>query len=166
MASLSEADTDAIRKQIETAEDTNRKVRENATRKKTEEEVSRLREKSKELTEAMEAIREKQHKALEEAQWPIDGLGIDEDGVLYQGLPFEQASKSVRVLTSVKIGMALNPKLRVLVCQDGNDLDGDAMKALEDMLVANDFQMIVEMVTRGPEDESRCAVVVENGRKK
>ena len=67
-------------------------------------------------------------------------------------------------MASVDIGMALNPKLRLLVCQGGGDLDGDTLDALGVKLAENDFQMILELVTRGKDDEDRCAVLIRDGR--
>jgi hypothetical protein len=82
------------------------------------------------------------------------------------GLPFEQASTSQRIMASVKVGMALNPKLRLLVCQHGSDLDNDTLDALDQVVKAGDFQCVVEVVTRSVYDEQRCAVVIEDGRVK
>jgi hypothetical protein len=50
------------------------------------------------------------------------------------------------------------------VCEEGNDLDLDTLKALEDVLTANDYQMILEFVTRSQEDEDRCCVVFKEGK--
>jgi hypothetical protein len=83
--------------------------------------------------------------------------------VMFNGLPWGQCSKSVRTIASTKIGMALNPKLRLLVCQDGGDLDVHALDSLEKLLEENDFQMILELVTRSKADEDMCAVVIEGG---
>jgi len=57
-------------------------------------------------------------------------MELTEDGLLMDGLPFEQASTSQRIMASVAVGMALNPKLRLLVCQHGSDLDNDTLDAL------------------------------------
>jgi hypothetical protein len=80
------------------------------------------------------------------------------------GLPFEQASTSQRIMASVKVGMALNPKLRLLVCQHGSDLDNDTLSVLEQAAKENDFQLLIETVTRTEADEERCAVIIEDGR--
>ena len=68
------------------------------------------------------------------------------------------------IVASVKIGMAANPKLRLLVCQNGSDLDTDTLEVLDALLKENDFQMIVELVTRTEADEDLCAVVIKDGQ--
>jgi hypothetical protein len=164
--SLKDADEAEVKQQIQDADATNRKVRQNAQRAQLASECSRLELQAETLNKQMDAITQAQQAALSNAKWPVEGLAFDEDGVLYNGLPFEQASKSVRTLTSVKIGMALNPKLRVLVCQDGNDLDNESLATLGEFLKENDFQMVLEMITRDEHDEERCQVVIHDGKVK
>jgi hypothetical protein len=165
-AVLENKDPAVVDAQILAAGDTNRRVRENAARKSVEAALAEMRAQYKALDDAMDQIKAEQEAALREAPWPVEGLSMDDDGVLFNGLPIEQAAKSRRIRTSVLIGMALNPKLRLLVCQDGNDLDVDSMAELEKILEEKDFQMILEMVTRGADDESRCAVVIEDGKQR
>jgi hypothetical protein len=110
----------------------------------------------------MKQIEERQAEAIRAAKFPVDGMSFDDEGVLLNGLPFEQASKRERIMASFRVGMALNPKLRLLVCQDGGDLDEDAIAALDQLLKEHKFQAIVELVTRGSDDEL-CQVVIRDG---
>jgi len=159
-------DVSHLEEQIRSADQINQAVA--AKQKKAElfQAVENLRKKSKSLTDRIEAIDKEKQGKLENAAWPLPGMSLDESGVLLNGLPFEQASKAERVLASVKVGMALNPKLRLLVCEDGNDLDNETMAALDNALKENDFQMLLEVVTRSEADEARCAVVFQDGSAK
>jgi len=115
------------------------------------------------MTDRIKEIDEEKGEALAEAPWPVEGMELLEDGLLLNGLPFEQASTSQRIMASVKVGMALNPTLRLLVCEHGSDLDLETLEALEKVAKENDFQLIVEIVTRTKEDMDRCAVVIHDG---
>lgn len=163
---LEEIDVSPIQERINTADSITANVA--AKQKKAEimSELEEMREKSKSCTKKLESIDATKQERLENAQWPLPGMSLDESGVLLDGLPFEQASKAQRVLSSVKVGMALNPKLRLLVCEDGNDLDNETLAALDKALKDNDFQMLLEFVTRNDEDEKRCAVVFHEGAPK
>lgn len=156
-------DVEPLKAKVRTIDETNRNVE--AKKRKMEVAVllEKRREESKAKSDRLKAIEQEKQDRLEKATYPLPGLSLDESGVVLDGLPFEQASKAQRVMASVKVGMALNPKLRLLVCQDGNDLDNDTLAALDTALQENDFQMLLEFVTRTPEDESRCAVVFKNG---
>jgi hypothetical protein len=118
------------------------------------------------MTDALEDIKSKKQTAMEEAKWPVPGMSLDDNGVLLDGLPFEQASRAQRIRTSVKIEMAAKPKLRLMVSQDGSDCDMDTLNELEAICKENDYQLIMEFVTRSQADEELCAVVFEDGQAK
>lgn len=163
---LEDQDVLDVQQQIIAADETNRKVRENAARALAAKEVDDSRDEWERLTAAMEVLAEHQEEELKNAQWPVPGLSFDEDGVLFNGLPIEQASKSQRILVSARIGMALNPRLRLLVSEGGGDMDVETLEALDKLMAEEDFQMVLELVSRGIEDDERCAVVIENGQVK
>ncbi len=156
-------DIAAIKDKIAKADDTNRKVRENQAYDKLDKEVKAFRVDYQKLNDRLEKIKQERAEAVAKAKWPIDGMEMNEDGLLMNGLPFEQASTSQRIMASVAVGMALNPKLRLLVCQHGSDLDNATLDALEKVVKEKDFQLICEVVTRSKEDEERCAVVIADG---
>lgn len=156
-------DIAAVKDKIAKADDLNRKFRENAAREKLEAEVKASRGEYQKLTDKLKDIHDARAEAVAKAKWPMKGMELTEDGLLMDGLPFEQASTSQRIMASVKVGMALNPKLRLLVCQHGSDLDNDTLDALDKAAKEHDFQLLVELVTRSKEDEERCAVVISDG---
>jgi myosin heavy subunit len=159
-------DETEIREQIDSVDQVNRAVEAKKRKAELEEIVKDLRGKSQKMTDEIKSIDQEKQDRLENAKWPLPNLSLDDSGVLLNDLPFEQASKAERVVASVKVGMALNPKLRLLVCEDGNDLDNDTMAALDNVLKENDFQMLLEYVTRSEEDEAQCAVVFHDGELK
>jgi len=71
---------------------------------------------------------------------------------------------SQRISASVNVGMALNPELRLLVCEDGSSLDVNTLKQIQAELKEKDYTMLVEVVTRTEQDEDMCAVVIKEGR--
>jgi len=160
------SDIAAVKDKIAKADDLNRKFRENAARDLLEKQVNDFRGGYQKLTDELAKIAEERAEAVASAKWPMPGMELTEDGLLMNGLPFEQASTSQRIMASVKVGMALNPKLRLLVCQHGSDLDNDTLDALDAVVKEGNFQCVVEVVTRSQYDEERCAVVIEDGRVK
>lgn len=156
-------DIAAVKEKIAKADETNRMVRENAARDRLEAEVKQSRGDYQKLTDRLKEIQEERAEVVANAEWPMEGMELTEDGLLMNGLPFEQASTSQRIMASVAVGMALNPKLRLLVCQHGSDLDNETLDALDSLVKAGQFQMLVEIVTRSKEDEERCAVVIADG---
>jgi len=164
VAALGEVkDVADLSQQIKDAGTVNEKVLANQRRAADEAELQKLREKSKGLTDALAKLAQDQDEAMMKAKWPVPGLGIDDEGVLYDGKPYEILNKAKRVCVSASIGMALNPTLRLLVCEDGSDLDLDSLRELEAMLKQNNYQMILELVSRTEADEKLCSVVIRDG---
>jgi len=96
---------------------------------------------------------------LSEAKFPVAGLSFDESGVTFNGLPFAQSSGAEQLRASVAIAMAMNPKLKVLLCRDGSLLDDDSLALLSQIVEDNGYQLWLERVGTGAE----CSVIIEDG---
>lgn len=155
-------ETDAVREEIREAEAAQAIIDQQAARATLAEEVDALRAKSQALTDAMAAREKERADALATAKMPIDGLSFAvENGkqrVLFNGVPFEQASSAEQLRASTAIAMAANPSLRVLRIKDGSLLDDDSMKMLAEMADAEDFQLWVERVGTGG-----VGIIIEDG---
>lgn len=151
--------TDPIRAKMRDAEATNDAIRQRDRRAEIEKQAGDLYSKSNAATEAMDAIDQKKAKMLANAKLPIDGLGLDDNGVTYQGIPFDQCSAAEQLRVSVAMGLAMNPKLRVMLVRDGSLLDSDSMRLLAEMADANNAQVWVECVAHG---DAR-GIVIEDG---
>ena len=157
-------DIAAMNERIKNCEVVNAKVRENKAYANAAKEVKRLRDEYEAKTEAIQDLDEEKQKAVQEAEWPVEGMELTDDGLLLDGLPFAQASTSQRIMASVKVGMALNPSLRLLICEHGSDLDNEMLAEIEKIAKENDFQILLELVTRTDADAERCQVVIRDGR--
>lgn len=153
-------DREAIREQLATAEQLNAQVRDNRRREEIAAKHRTADGKAKGLTDAIAACDEKKGDLIAAAKFPLDGLGVDDEGVLLGGLPFEQASSAEQLRASVAIGLALNPTLRVLLVRDGSLLDEDSLELLGTMASEADAQVWVEMVSEGDGD---VGIVIEDG---
>jgi hypothetical protein len=159
-------DGPALDQAINDAESVNEMVRKNEDREKAAQKLATLVAESDRLTAEIKNLDETQKQAVLAAKWPVPGLGIDDKGVLLNGLPWSDASRSQRIEASIRIGMALKPTFKTFVCQDASDLDNDTLASLDRVLQATDYQLIAEIVTRNPTDEMGCAVVIEDGKVK
>ncbi len=111
------------------------------------------------LTGKINDLDQTKRDALAAAEFPVDGLGFDDNGVTFHGIPFGQASAAEQIRVSLAMAMALNPELRVIRILDGSLLDADNLAMIGAMAEANDFQVWIERV--GDADES--AVIIEDG---
>ncbi len=137
----------------------NTAVRENIEKHRLAAELAGLSEQADSLTEQLEQLDEDKQQAMESADWPIEGLGFGDDGVTFADLPFEQASSAEQLRISVAVGLAVNPKLRVLLIRDGSLLDEDNFATIAAMAEEADAQVWIERVGEGAE----CSVIISDG---
>lgn len=148
-----------LSKLISDAEDVNRCVRENHKHRCLKAEEKKLADKVASLTAAIEKADATKAEQMAKAKMPVKGLGLDDNGVTFDGLPFEQCSSAQQLRISVAMGVALNPKLKVLLIRDGSLLDKKSMKALAEQAEEADAQVWIERV--GSADAS--AIIIEDG---
>ncbi len=163
VSGLMDLSIEDVQEQIRSAGAINRKVAENAQYAISEVELADMREQSEGYTKAMQEIDQSKAHAIAKAPWPVEGLGFDSDGVTYNGLPFSQASTSQQLIVSTAIGMALNPRLKVLILREGSLLDDSSLEELSQYVKDQDYQLWIERVTPTEESEKGCTIVIEDG---
>jgi DNA repair exonuclease SbcCD ATPase subunit len=121
--------------------------------------AKKLRARVDELTEAMAGRTNRKQQAIAAAKMPIEGLSFGDGEVVFNSLPFGQASSAEQLRISVAVAMAANPKLRVLRITDGSLLDEKSMELLASMATADDYQIWIERV----DTSGKVGVVMEEG---
>jgi DNA repair exonuclease SbcCD ATPase subunit len=112
------------------------------------------------LTARLEQIDEQKTALLAESKFPCAGLGIDGETVTYNGLPLKQASTGEQLSVCLAVAAALNPRLRVLLVRQGNDLDQARMRQLAEWALANGYQVLLERVA----GDTPIGIVIESGK--
>lgn len=156
---LQDNDLTEINAKIAAADDTNTKATQWREFKKTAEEAGEYQKAYDYQTKQLEAIKAYKQELVSATKFPVEGLDFAEGGVMYQGLPFEQASSAQKLQVSLAIAMKLNPELRVIRIDDGSLLDSSHMKIIEDMAKENDFQVWMEMV----DESGKVGIYIEDG---
>jgi len=154
-----EEDLDKLRSSISDVDGENNKIRK---AKDIVSSIAKFKEKGVEyhnLTEEIKKIDAEKTNKLAKAKMPIDGLSWNEEGVLYNGIPYNQISSAEQLRVSMAIAMSSNPKLRMLQIRDGSLLDKDNLKVIDEMTKGKDFQAFVEKV----DDSGKIGIVIEDG---
>lgn len=148
-----------FRRELAEIGESNAKIRSNIEVRQKRKELDTAEAQSGAYTKHLDGILEKKRTLVEQAKFPLPGLAITDDAVLFEGLPLQQASSARQIKISAAIGMALNPKLRVMIIREGSLLDAKSLAALQDLANSNDFQLWIERVGTGKE----ISVVIEDG---
>ena len=150
-----------IRAELEAAKRKNAQVAQRERAAALRKEAISLDAQAEKLTKQIAARERQSNDALKAAKMPVEGLSLA-GRVMFNGLPFEQASEAERLRVSVGIAMAANPTLRVIRIKNGSLLDEDNLALLAQLAHDRDYQVWVETVQRG----SGPAIVMEDGEVK
>jgi DNA repair exonuclease SbcCD ATPase subunit len=119
------------------------------------------------LTTSIEQLDAKKAADLAAAKMPIAGLGWDEEGVTFNGFPYNQLSTAEQLKVSMAIAMASNPKLKLILIRDGSLLDKDSLAVIKEMIQeqkdgGEDWQIFIESV----DDSGKVGIYIEDGEVK
>ena len=111
------------------------------------------------LTQAIGDRTMKREDAIANADMPVKGLSFDANEVLFNKVPFSQASSAEQLRVSVALAMVANPKLRILRIKDGSLLDSKNLALLKKMADKYDYQIWIERVAT----DGKVGIVMEDG---
>ena len=174
IASHKQIDVDDIKSELLEAESINRNVRAKERNKAKEEKEQAAQRKYGEFTSKVNELEDIKEGILDKAKMPFSDyssvkgeeepagfLSVSDTGVIFNGIPFSQLSQSEKLRIGVGMGIALNPKLRVLRITDGSLLDDESMELVKLMAKKNGFQIWVERVSEyGP---GKVGIYIEDG---
>lgn len=96
----------------------------------------------------LEDIENDRKEALLSAAFPVEGLGFTDEGVTFNGLPFDKGNQCMSDIlrVGVAIAVAQDPALKIVRIKDGSLLDSKSRADLLAMLSASGFQAFIETV--------------------
>jgi hypothetical protein len=157
-------DSAELAERINHARTINAAIERGNQRAQLDKEIETKQKEWEELHEAVKRGERKKDEALALAKYPIEGLGFDtgKREVIFDNLPFDQASHAEQMKTSMAIGMAINPKLRIMRIKDGSLLDDKTLAIVTTMAVKHDFQVWIEEV----DTTGKIGIYLEDGEVK
>jgi DNA repair exonuclease SbcCD ATPase subunit len=162
VAQLADNDLTDINSRISKADETNKMAEAWEKQENVIRDVAEFQQESDACTAKLEEIKQYKQDLVNNAKFPIQGLDFGGGGVLYQGLPFEQASGTAKLQVSMAIGMALNPNLRIMQIDEANSIDSEHMRLIEQMAADNDFQIWMTVT----DESGQVGVYIEDGEVK
>jgi hypothetical protein len=155
--------TAELEKQIANFEEINRKVDENAERTRRLEEADALFDQKDTLTKEIEEIRDERMSLLKDADFPLEGLSVDDNGELvYNGKAWDCMSGSQQLIVSCAIASKIKPSCRFVRMDKLEQLDLSTLAAFDEWLRGQDLQCIATRVSTG----SECTLIIEDGEVK
>lgn len=102
----------------------------------------------------IKSLREKREAKIKSAKLPVENLSFDEEGLLYEGLPFEkkQIATSAAKTVIVQLSMALNPETKLFRISCGENIGEKLFNQILALSKEKGFQGFVERFEYGKEE--------------
>lgn len=159
LTGLVDPDVSGYAERLAEVETTNDLIRHARHRSKIASDLFGVHAASASLTAKLDEIETRKTTAIRDATMPVPGLSFDEEGVLFDGIPFKQASSAEQLRVSVAMAIALNPTIRVIRITDGSLLDSDSMRLVTELAEEHDAQVWIEVV----DETGTVGIVIEDG---
>ena len=150
-----------ITKKLKNANELNQKLVTANSMKALSKEIKSLKKESESLTDRLKEIDLDLQKKISK-EISIEGLTLEEDRLLYNGVFFEEVASSRKMKIAIAVAMAKSPRLRVLLLKDGSLLDKDSISYLEELSKKHEFQVWIEVV----DSSGDFPIVIEDGEYK
>lgn len=151
--------SEAIKIRIDRAEADNARYRKQQELVALRQQYEAARASHSQLDDRIAAIDKQKADALQSAKFPVAGLSFTDDGLTFNGKPFNQASQAEQLKVAVGMGAALNAKARIILMRDGSLLDDNSLADVAEIAREHDMQVWIERVGKGKE----VTVLIEDG---
>jgi hypothetical protein len=144
-------DLDAITAKLSEVESINAAVRAGKAHAAAKERVAAVQAREDELNASMAAIVQAKVDGLKAAVFPVAGLGVDDVGVTFQGVPFKQVNSAEKVLIALDLLTIPQPDLRIVIIKNGDMLDANTLAKVDARATERGYLVVTER----DRDESR-----------
>jgi len=158
-AELHDENTAEIEESIANIEEINRRVRANNTKAIAIDEAGQLRHEYESMTAKIESIRDARKALLDGADLPLEGLGVADGALTYNGQAWSDMSGAEQLIVSTAIVRKLNPECGFVLMDKLEQMDMDTLKEFGTWLEKEGLQVIATRVSTGEE----CSIVIEDG---
>jgi hypothetical protein len=147
--------------QVANIEQVNASIRKEAQRRTLAAELQNALRIQAEQSAQIDAIDRKKSEGLAAAQFPVAGLGIEDDFITFNGIPFKQLNTATQTMIAFIIATATDAKIRLVIVKNGDMLDADSLANIRQ--IAEDRGYIV-LVERDRDESRQIGVTFEAGR--
>jgi len=144
-------DLDAIRQEISDIEQTNARYRAAVAARAAQKDYDEAQAESDKMTAQIASIDAQKTELLASAKLPVPDLRLIDDDLWVGDVPFDSLNTASQLKVAMRLGIAANPKIRVLRFSEGSKLDSDSLREVEAFAVENDVQVWMERVCDSPQ---------------
>jgi DNA repair exonuclease SbcCD ATPase subunit len=133
------------------------------TAAKTYQHAQKAAAKAESAEQELETLREQRRALIAKSNVPVSGLSFEPEWLTYNDRPLQQASQAEQLRVAVALGIAANPKFKIITVRQGSLLDADSLDLLERVAYEHGAQVFVEIVGEPGDSKLPGAVYIEDG---
>jgi len=154
-----------IKAEIANLDKTNAAVRTNAAYAKTKADLESKQGAFDAKDKEVETKRAEKKAILQAAKYPVPGLSLGDDCVLFNGIPLDEASGAEQIIVGLAILSAIIPKdgIRILRVKNGSIIDKKNMALIEQMAEKEQIQIWLETVSNEPDEGDGNEIFIQDG---
>lgn len=156
---LRDESTAEIEQSIADIDIINRKVRENASRARAEQDAADLDSQYSALSEEIDSLRSERTNLLNNADLPLAGLSVEDGELVYNGVKWDCMSGAEQLKIAAAIVRKLNPECGFVLMDKLEQMDAKTLAEFGNWLEQEGLQVIATRVSTGGE----CSVIIEDG---
>lgn len=156
---LLDESTEELERNIAEVDRLNAMVRTNAQKKQAEDEAKEYETQYIALTDALDEIRQEKYALLENADFPLPELTVQDGELLYREHPWDGMSGSEQLMVATAIVRKLNPSCGFVLLDKLEQMDMDTLNAFGSWLESEGLQAIATRVSTGDE----CSIIITDG---
>lgn len=156
---LQDESTAELEASIANIDEINRKVRANLDKEKAEDDAKAYKDKYKDMSQALDDVRNEKMELLNSAKLPLPELSIDGHELTYKGQKWDNMSGSEQLKVATAIIKQLNPECGFVLMDKLEQMDLNTMKEFGAWLEEQGLQVIATRVSTGDE----CSIIIEDG---
>ena len=152
-----------LKARLDSTEETNARIRAQQARATAATALEQRIRAHQDLEEAIKAIDRTKADGLAAADFPA-GLGIDDTGITYAGVPFKQVNTAKQAIVAFDLFSRENPDLRLAILKNGDMLDEETVTGIKGIADERGYLVLME---RGRTDNTRpvgLTVTVAGGK--
>lgn len=141
---LPTVDVAALEAQVEGIESTNAAVRAAKQYDTTKADLAAAEKVAADKQTALDALEQKKRDALKAANFPDPLLTVDDEQVLYDGVPFSQVNSAKQIGVGFDIATLADRALKIGFIKNGDLLDDESLAEIEERAIARGYTVLVE----------------------
>lgn len=152
-AEASAPDESAIeyaRSEISAIDTTNARIRSARQHRELSAKLKDLRLKAASLNRTIEVVDERKAEAIKNADLPLEGLELTDDGVMFNGTFFTQLSTAEQIRISTLVAMSQNPGLKIIIIREGALMNTANLALVSQLAADRGFQLWIEKFQESP----------------